>query len=91
VSDEIAISTATPMFSGSSNPMELVTIPPYHTVGWQSKMVAAKPKVLTSQFVDKIEIPLPVWYDSIVSIVPFSGVTINFGPRGKILQWAPPL
>ena len=56
------------MFSGSSNPMELLTILSDYDRCRKSNMAAAKPEVLISQFVNKLlDFQLPVWYDSIVS------------------------
>ena len=56
------------MFSGSSNPMELLTILSDFPGSGKSNMAAAKPEVLISQFVDNmLELQLPVWYDSIVN------------------------
>ena len=56
------------MFSGSSNPMKLLTILSDYTGSRKSNTAAAKPDILISQFVDEmLDFQLPVWYDSIVS------------------------
>ena len=49
-----AISTATPMFSESQNPMGSLGLLPVQTGSGKSKIVAAKPEVLISQLVDTL-------------------------------------
>src|SRR5664279_272409 len=53
--DRRAISAATPMFSGSSNPTKLLRITTDVSRSGKSKMAAAKPEVIITQLVVQIE------------------------------------